>query len=141
MEIAKSLSTGQVLEKAAHEVPDKTAVVDGQDRKTYRELNDMADALAAGLSELGFRKGDRVAIYMHNSLELMTAFYALQKLEVIIACVNPIYRTAEAQFILGNFGAKGVVIFREWQGYDYLEAIVRFRVDCRFLKGLSRTSV
>jgi acyl-CoA synthetase (AMP-forming)/AMP-acid ligase II len=127
MEGLKSLSTGQVLERAASDVPSKTAVVDGDRRKTFKELNDMTDALAASFSGLGFRKGDRVAIYMANSIELMVAFYALQKLGVIIAWVNSVYRTTEAQFILSNSGAKGVVIFREWDGYDYLEAIHSIR--------------
>ena len=57
-----SLSVGQILERSAAAVPDKTAVVDGEQRKTYKELNSMADALAAGFVDLGFKKGDRVAI-------------------------------------------------------------------------------
>lgn len=44
--------------------PETVAVVDGSRRTTYRELNRAADALAAGLWDIGFRKGDRVAIYM-----------------------------------------------------------------------------
>jgi non-ribosomal peptide synthetase component E (peptide arylation enzyme) len=36
-----SLTVGQVLERAADQVPDKTAVVDGDRRKTYKELNSM----------------------------------------------------------------------------------------------------
>ena len=136
MEILTSLSTGQVLEKASHEVPDKIAVVDGQERKTFRELNDMADALAASFSGLGFGKGDRVAIYMANSVELMVAFYALQKLGVMIAWVNPVYRTTEAGFILSNSGAKGVVIFREWEGYDYPEAIQSIRENLPGLESI-----
>jgi acyl-CoA synthetase (AMP-forming)/AMP-acid ligase II len=127
MKWLKALSTGQVLERAANDVPNKIAVVDGDRRKTFKKLNDMADALAASFSGLGFAKGDRVAIYMANSMELMVAFYALQRLGVIIAWVNPVYRTTEAQFILSNSGAKGVVIFREWGGYDYLEAILSIR--------------
>jgi fatty-acyl-CoA synthase len=123
----KALSLGQVLEKAARAVPGKVAVVDGEKRKTFEELGEMANALAMGLHAMGFKKGDRVAIYMKNSLELIVAFYALQKLGVIVAWVNPNYRKAEAGFILRNSGAKGVVIFKEWEGYDYLEAITSIR--------------
>ena len=47
MEELKALSVGQVLEKSAADVPDKIAVVDGVQRKTYAELNAMADALAS----------------------------------------------------------------------------------------------
>ncbi|MBW2204402.1 MAG: acyl--CoA ligase, partial [Deltaproteobacteria bacterium] len=121
------LTLGQVIEKGAESAPAKTAVVCEKDRKTYKEMNDLADALAAALAGLGIQKGDRIAIYMHNSIELMTAFYALEKLGVIVAWVNPLYRQTEAEFILKNSEARGVFIFREWEGYDYLEAISGIR--------------
>ena len=121
------LPLGQVIEKGAESAPAKTAVVCEKDRKTYKEMNDLVDALAAGLAELGIQKGDRIAIYMPNSIELMTAFYALEKLGVIVAWVNPLYRQTEAEFILKNSEARGVFIFREWEGYDYLEAISGIR--------------
>lgn len=123
MEAIRSLSVGQALARSADLAPDKTAVVDGERRITFRTLNGMADALAARLSELGFEKGDRVAIYMKNSIELTAAFYAAQKLGVIVAWVNPNYRRIGAEFILRNSGAKGVFIFREWGGYDYMHTI------------------
>ncbi|MBW1721226.1 MAG: acyl--CoA ligase [Deltaproteobacteria bacterium] len=127
MEIYKGLDVGMVLERGASAVPDKVAVVDGERRITYRELNAMADALACSFSALGFEKGDRVAIYMKSSIEFIVTFYALEKLGVIVAWVNPNYRRAEAEFILRNSGAKGVAVFREWDGYDYLEAIRELR--------------
>jgi len=110
MENLASLAVGQILEKGAAQVPDKIAVVDGEQRKTYGELNAMADALAASLAEIGFQKGDRTAIYMKNSVELIVAFYALQKLGVIVAWINPLYRQKAAEFILKNSEAKGVFI-------------------------------
>jgi fatty-acyl-CoA synthase len=119
-----SLSLGQMLEKGAVDVPEKTALVDGGRRITYRILNRMAEDLAAGLSQIGFSKGDRVAIYMKSSVEFVAAFYAIEKLGLIVAWVNPMYRKNESQFILSNSGAKGVVIFREWEGYDYLQAVL-----------------
>jgi acyl-CoA synthetase (AMP-forming)/AMP-acid ligase II len=121
MENLASLAVGQILEKGAAQVPDKIAVVDGEQRKTYGELNLMADALAARLAHLGFQKGDCVAIYMKNSLELVVAFYASQKLGVIVAWVNPFYRQTEAKFILRNSGARGVFIFAEWEDINYLD--------------------
>ena len=102
MEFLNTLSVSQVLERAAALAPDKTAVVDGDRRKTYQELNEMATRLALSLSELGFRKGDRVAIYMKNSLELVIAFYGLQKIGAVVAWVSPNYRRSEAEFILNN---------------------------------------
>ena len=129
-----TLSVSQVLERGAALAPEETAVVDGDRRKTYRELNEMATSLAMALSELGFRKGDRVGIYMKNSLEFTVAFYALQKLGVIVAWVNPNYRKTEAEFILRNSEAKGVVIFRDWDGYNYLDALSEMKDNLPHLK-------
>lgn len=134
MEKLKRLSLGQILAQAAEESPDKTAVVAGEERETYLGLNRMAEALAASFSEIGFNKGDRVAIYMKNSIEFVAAFYALEKLGVIVVWVNPTYRKAEAQFILGNSAAKGVIVFKEWQGYDYLEAVLSLRENLPVLE-------
>lgn len=128
------LSLGQVIENGAESVPDKTAVVFEEERKTYKEINDMADGLAAGLSKLGIQKGDRIAIYMRSSIEFVTAFYALEKLGVIVVWVNPMYRKKEAKFILKNSEARGVFIFRDWEGYDYLEAISDIRKDLPHLE-------
>jgi fatty-acyl-CoA synthase len=130
------LSVGRLLEEGARMAPEKVAVVDGARRATYRELNDAADSLAAGLWHLGFRKGDRAAIYMPNSLELMTAFYAFQKLGVVVAWINPNYRTHEAEFVIRNSEAKGVVIFREWEGYDYLKAVHALRDGASSLESI-----
>ena len=57
----EQLTLGQVLEKSAAASPDKVAVIDADARITYSQLNASAEALAAGLSEMGFQKGDRIA--------------------------------------------------------------------------------
>jgi acyl-CoA synthetase (AMP-forming)/AMP-acid ligase II len=127
MKIYESLAVGQILEKGAAQVPDKIAVVDGAKRVTYGKLNSMANALAVSLAEIGFKKGDRTAIYMPNSIELMVAFYALQKLGVIVAWVNPLYRTTEAQFILKNSEARAVFIFSDWDGNNYHDDVLNLK--------------
>jgi fatty-acyl-CoA synthase len=127
MELLNSLNVSQVLERAAALMPEKVALVDGDRRKTYKELDESATSLAAKLSELGFSKGDRVSVYMKNSLELVIAFYGLQKLGVIVAWVNPAYRRTEAEFILRNSESRAVFIFREWEGHDYLASILEMK--------------
>lgn len=127
MEFLETLSVGQILERAAALAPDKIALVDGDRKTTYGELDHLATRIAAGLLDLGFKKGDRVAVYMKNSLELVIAFYGLQKIGAVVAWVNPGYRRTEAEFILRNSGAKGLFIFREWDGHDYLASIQEMR--------------
>ena len=120
MEDFTSISVGQIIESGAAQVPHKIAVVDGELRKTFAELNRTTDALAAALADIGIKKGDRTAIYMKNSYELMVSFYALQKLGAIAVWINSIYRKNEVEFILNNSEAKAVFIFSEWEEHDYL---------------------
>ena len=120
MDDLNSMTVGQILERGAAQVPDKIAVVDGDSRKTFDELNRTADALAAALVDIGLQKGDRAAIYMKNSFEFVVAFYALQKLGVIVVWINAIYRKTESEFIIHNSEARAVFIFSEWEGHDYL---------------------
>ena len=134
MEDLKSITVGQVLERGAAHVPDKTAVVDGKLRKTYDELNRITDALAAALADIGLKKGDRAAIYMKNSFELIIAFYALQKLGVIVVWVNAIYRKNESEFILNNSEARAVFIFSEGEGHDYLADALNIKKDSATLE-------
>lgn len=127
MQEIETLSLGQILPRAAESVPDKIALVDDDRRKSYKELNDMVDSLANGLVDIGLKKGDRVAIYMKSSIEFITAFFALEKMGIIVAWVNPHYRAADAGFILKNSESRGVFIFREWEDYDYLASISDLR--------------
>lgn len=125
----ESLTLGQMLSKSAAEAPDKTAIVDGDQRISYHRLNRSAEVLATGMDRLGFSKGDRIAIYMKNSAELVITFFAAVKLGLVVTWVNPMYRKNEAHFILSNSGAKGVVVFTRWEGYDYLDALKNISND------------
>jgi acyl-CoA synthetase (AMP-forming)/AMP-acid ligase II len=130
----KSASLGEALEEAASLAPRKIAIVEGDKKKSFKELDTMANALAASLQELGLRKGDRIAIYMKSSIEFVVSFYAIEKLGGIVAWVNPNYRKTEAEFILRNSEARGIVIFREWDGYDYLDAVLKMKENLPHLE-------
>ena len=121
------LSVGDMLQDSACAVPGKEAVVSGSARMTYRELDERVTGFAASLQNLGVVKGDRVAIYMKNSVELAIAFYACQRIGAIIAWINANYRDIEVTFILQNSGAKTIVLFAESWGYDYLGMIQRLK--------------
>lgn len=111
------------MERTAKRLPTKTAVIDGDRRFTYAEVLSGANALVPGLRGLGLKKGSMVAVYVPNCAELVFLFYALQRIGVVVAWLNPNYRETEARFILENSGAEAVFLFDQWQGYAYLEGI------------------
>jgi fatty-acyl-CoA synthase/long-chain acyl-CoA synthetase len=121
------LAAGQVLERSARLFPRKTALVYKGQRIPYQELNTRVDRFASGLASLGVTKGDRVVIDLPNSPELVVSFYGLAKLGAISVWCNPIYRQKEVSFILGNSGAKGIIVRSEFDGFDYLGMVGEIR--------------
>jgi acyl-CoA synthetase (AMP-forming)/AMP-acid ligase II len=61
------------LERAARWYPGQTAVIEGEKRLTYRELDERVSALARALISLGVRNGDRVAVLQANTHHFMEA--------------------------------------------------------------------
>jgi fatty-acyl-CoA synthase len=121
------LSVGEMLRNSSHAVPGKEALVSGEIRMTYKELDEQADAFGRSLQELGIKKGDRIAIYMENCAELAVAFYGSQRMGAIVAWMNAGYREVEVSFILRNSAAKAIVLFAESSGYEYLGMIQGMR--------------
>ncbi len=60
-------------------------------RMSYGTLNDLADALAVALSDLGLKKGDRVALILPNCAQFVLAFYATLKAGGVVVAVNPTF--------------------------------------------------
>ncbi|NMB34696.1 MAG: acyl--CoA ligase [Firmicutes bacterium] len=122
-------SIGELLERGALLSPEHEAVVTKETRTSYYELNVLVDSFAAAVSKLGFKKGDRVAVDLPNSLELVISFFALAKLGLVATWLNPLYRENELKFILGNSRAKGVILKSGFQEHDYAGTVLKMKDD------------
>ena len=80
--------------------PDKEAVVDGEKRLTYRQLNQRVNRLSRALMDLGLKNGDRLGILAHNRLEFLEAIMAAAKLGLILVPLNWRLTPPELAFIL-----------------------------------------
>ena len=79
-------------------------------RMTYRELDAASDRFAAALQGLGIKKGDRVGIMLPNIPQVAVAFYGIVKAGAIAVNINPTYTPPELKHILGDSGARAVVL-------------------------------
>jgi fatty-acyl-CoA synthase len=79
----------------ARRYPDKTALLFLGQRTTYAELLQKVERLAAYLSALGAKKGDRILVNMQNSPQLVIAHYAILRANGVVVPVNPMNRAAE----------------------------------------------
>ncbi|MFT6291414.1 MAG: fatty-acyl-CoA synthase [Ilumatobacter sp.] len=89
--------------------PDQIAVVVGQHRQTWRELDDHAARLATALSERGAGHDTRVAQLMFNCPEYLESAYAAFKMRATPVNVNYRYKSPEIAYICDNAGAEVLV--------------------------------
>ena len=85
---AAALTLADIIRTQATIRPEQEALVAGAATLNYRELHTLTEQLAAGLFELGLRRGDRLAVLSHNSLEYALLFYAAAKAGIAIAALN-----------------------------------------------------
>ena len=89
--------------------PDVEAVVDGDRRLTYRELDDRSSRLGQALLARGLARGDFVAVVLGNRLEYPEVAAGLAKAGLVSVPVNPRYTAAEARHVLTTARVRAVV--------------------------------
>jgi acyl-CoA synthetase (AMP-forming)/AMP-acid ligase II len=88
---------------------DKPAVVEGSRVSSWREFDVATNRVANGFSALGVRKGDRVAVLMHNRLETLEVFWGALKAGAVVVPLNLSVTDAAAAAMINDAGAKAVV--------------------------------
>src|SRR4051812_41884784 len=86
--IARSHALGDLLRRTARRTPDKLALVSGDVRWTFAELDDKVDRAANAIAAHGVAKGDRVALLSHNGWQFVVLSVALARLGVVLVPVN-----------------------------------------------------
>jgi amino acid adenylation domain-containing protein len=98
------------LEQSAERFPEKTAIVCGGTRLTYREVEERANRLARSLIAEGVERGERVAVYLDNSVEAVVSVFAILKAGAVFLVVNPTTKVDKLTYILDNCRAKGLIM-------------------------------
>jgi cyclohexanecarboxylate-CoA ligase len=110
---------GHFLQRTAARCPDVTAVIDGERRLTFADVDREATRLAAALRARGVTADDVVSFQLPNCAEAVIVFQAVMKLGATVNPIVPIYRSRELRFILGQSRAKVVFIPGTLRGDGY----------------------
>ncbi|BBZ01693.1 long-chain-fatty-acid--CoA ligase [Mycolicibacterium chitae] len=109
------------------------------DRTTLGELFDESRRMAAGLTDLGVRPGDVVALQLPNWRQCFVAHAATWLCGAVVLPIVPIYGPAEVAFIVRQSGARALILARELRNRDAgatLSAVAEAGgVDLRILVG------
>ena len=101
------------LRRAADVYPDKTAVIHGERRYTYREFHERCRRLASVLTARGVGRGDTVAVVAPNVPALLEAHYAVPGIGAMLNALNYRLDAATIAFCLEHGGAKVLITDRE----------------------------
>ena len=102
------LSPVSFLRRSAYVYPDKVAVVHGERRITYRQLDERVNRLASALILAGIAPGDRVAFLAPNIPPLLEAHYGVPAAGAVLVAINTRLGRDEVAYILRHSGARMV---------------------------------
>ena len=113
MDYPKDKTISQLFEEQVEKTPDNIAVVFGEDKLTYKELNERANSLANYLREHGTGRNDIVGIMVNRSLEMIISILAVLKSGACYIPIDPEYPQDRIEYMLDNSNAKLLLTFKK----------------------------
>jgi 2,3-dihydroxybenzoate-AMP ligase len=123
-----------LLQRSAASWPDKAALVAGDRRLSYAELQQQATRLAARLLGLGLAPRDRVVMQLPNILEFAVVYFALARMGAIPVMALRAHRHAEVRHFLNASGARAYVIAERIGDFDYRDMAEQLRAEAPALQ-------
>ena len=117
-----------LFETAADAVPEREAVVDGDRRFTYAQLDERATRLAHALAERGIGAGHHVGIWMHNKVEYLEGMLAAFKIRAVPINVNYRYVADELRYLFTDSECRAVI-----HDADFAPVLAEIRADLPLL--------
>lgn len=99
----------KTFERVARENADRTAVIYLGNRYRYRDLLAHAREFSAGLIDLGVTPGERVMIYLPNSIQWIVSWLGIQQAGAVSLPITPIYTPHDVAYIANDSGAQTIV--------------------------------
>ena len=99
-----------LLEESARKYPDSPCTIFKGEIITYRQMNESTDRLAAGLADLGVKKGDRVGIFMPNTPQFVLAYFAVLKAGGVVVATNFLYTPPEIEHQVNDSGLEIMLV-------------------------------
>ena len=97
-----ALNIADLAEHAIDAVPDRVALICGDEQLTYAQLEEKANRLAHYLVDQGVKKDDKVGLYCRNRIEIVIAMLGIVKAGAILVNVNFRYVEGELKYLFEN---------------------------------------
>ena len=97
------------LRASAARTPGKTVIVAGDRRVSYGELDRLADGVAGGLIASGVERGDRVGVFLPNTVEGAASIYGVLRAGAAFSPLNPTMKAEKLGQVLADAGAAAII--------------------------------
>jgi long-chain acyl-CoA synthetase len=106
------MNVSEILRCTAQKNPDKTALIFGQKKTSYKEFDGIADKLACALFQRGVKKGDPVILMLHNSWEFVVSYFSIARRGAVTVPIDVRLKGEELTSIVADSGARFLIIHR-----------------------------
>ncbi|RWZ55204.1 fatty acid--CoA ligase family protein [Halobacillus fulvus] len=103
------MNVSEQLTVTARENPSKEAYIFQGERVSYQEFDASVTKFASKLADMGYQKGDHVALVSGNSPLFMIGLYGALRAGLTVIPINPTYTVDEMSYILKNGDVKAVI--------------------------------
>jgi long-chain acyl-CoA synthetase len=107
-------SIKELLERTCAAHAERVAYIQMGREITYRELDELSRAFAAWLQMMGFKKGDRLAIMLPNTLQYPIALFGALRAGLVVVNTNPLYTAPELEHQLADSGASAILVLENF---------------------------
>ena len=114
IDVTQYASLVELLEESFAKFADRKAFICMDKSISYRDLDEMSQALAAFLQSKGLQKGARVALMMPNVLQYPISTAAVLRAGYAVVNVNPLYTPRELEHQLKDSGAEAVIVLENF---------------------------
>jgi long-chain acyl-CoA synthetase len=100
-----------MVAESARRAPGKPAVILGETKVSYAQLDAQSDRVAASLTAAGLAPGDRVGLQLPNIPQFVIAYFGILKAGGVVVPMNVLLKAAEIEFQLRDSGARALITF------------------------------
>jgi len=118
------------LSRSARRFPEKEALIFGEERWTYIELEQHTQYLAAFLNRAGLKRQDRVVIFLDNCSEAVISIYGILKTGAIFVTLDGTLKAGKLKYILQNCSPKFLITHVQ-KARVVDEALKNNDIDCK----------
>lgn len=132
----KGETFGELLRERAQAHPDRIAIVGGNKRWTYQELDQRASTIALRLQQAGFKPGDRIIIQLPNNPEFISAAFGFFRAGILPIYALPAHRITEIEHFAKTGEADGYLCADTHAGFDYRCLARELQTRCPTVKSV-----